>query len=272
MMKKSSKLNHIGVAIIALTWFTVSIWANASEDLFKAVIDCDVEKAKSLIAAGADVNTRGEQGMTPLMMACNRGKMGCSLEMLKTLVESGADVNAEIPDDGITALILAVSDFEKVKYLVIKGAKINVMTKGSANWSSFNAVIHAGIWAGVSNDISSLAFLLENGGNINVVTNDGKSLLTIMVEMAEEKESNYFFNVVNFLLKKGAKVNNKSNYGETALFAAVEYDNVKVAELLLKYGAKVNYKNKGLETPLSIAKNNNNKELIQLLQKYGAKK
>lgn len=271
MIKHQNWLNHKSIIGFLIAIFTVSSWADASDDLFKAVIDCDVEKARSSISTGADVNKKGEYDLTPLMMACNRGKLGCPLEMVKLLVESGADVNAKTPDYRTTALILAVGDFEKVKYLVSKGAKINVMTKGTPCWSSFNAVIQAGIWAGISNDISCLAFLLENGGNIDVVTSEGKSLLMIMVEMSEDKESNYY-DVVKFLLEKGVKVNYRSKYGNTALFTAVDYNNVKVAELLLKYGAKPKYRNKGLETPLSIAKKKNNQELIQLLLKYGAKK
>lgn len=228
MTKKTIKLCHCGLAVVALTCLTASVWANASDDLFKSAIDCDIEKAKSLISAGADVNARGERGMTPLMMACNRGYDGCPLEMVKLLVENGADLDAKIPDDGTTALMLAAhfGELEKVKYLVSKGAKINVMTKGSPNWSSFNAVILSGMWAGVSNDISCLSFLLESGGNIDVVTNDGKSLLMTMVEMVEDKEDDHFYNVVKFLLEKGVKVNHKSNYGNTALFTAVDYDNV----------------------------------------------
>ena len=274
MTKKTIKLCHRGFAVVALIFLTASIWGNASDDLFKSVIDCDIEKAKSLISAGADVNTRGERGMTPLMMACNRGNTGCSIDMVILLVENGADLDAKIPDDGTTALMLAAhfGELEKVKYLVSKGAKINVMTKGSPNWSSFNAVILSGIWAGVSDDVSCLGFLLDNGGNINVTNDRKESLLMIMVEMVEDKEDNHFYNVVKFLLEKGVKVNHKSNYGDTALFTAVDYDNVKVAELLLKYGAKPNYRNKGMETPLSIAKKKNNKELVQLLQKFGAKK
>jgi ankyrin repeat protein len=50
----------------------------------------DVSAAKTLVAAGVDVNKAGELGYTPLHVACLQGNVG----MVRLLVDCGADVFA----------------------------------------------------------------------------------------------------------------------------------------------------------------------------------
>ena len=52
----------------------------------------NAEAAKLLIAAGADVNTRNKQGITPLHAAA----AFASLEVVRILIAAGADVDAEV--------------------------------------------------------------------------------------------------------------------------------------------------------------------------------
>ena len=56
----------------------------------------------ALINKGADVNERGNDGMTPLMVATLKGQ----LEAARTLVAACADVNAK-KDNDVTALMRA---------------------------------------------------------------------------------------------------------------------------------------------------------------------
>jgi ankyrin repeat protein len=62
----------------------------------------DVEKARTLHSAGADVNDRGRGGDTALMHCAARG----NADMLHGLVEIGTDIEA-VDDAGNTALMLA---------------------------------------------------------------------------------------------------------------------------------------------------------------------
>ncbi len=62
----------------------------------------DVEKARTLHSAGADVNDRGRGGDTALMYCAARG----NADMLHWLVEIGTDIEA-VDDAGNTALMLA---------------------------------------------------------------------------------------------------------------------------------------------------------------------
>lgn len=62
---------------------------------------------------------------------------------------------------------------------------------------------------------------------------------------------------------------NSRQYGKSVLFEAVEWDNIKGAELLLKAGANPNLNMEGEqgETPVFYA---TSLEMVKLLEKYGA--
>jgi len=59
-------------------------------DLFGAVSSSDIEAVKELVAAGADVNEKDEEGRSALHFACGYGEVECA----EYLIEHGADVNA----------------------------------------------------------------------------------------------------------------------------------------------------------------------------------
>jgi ankyrin repeat protein len=60
------------------------------DSLFDAVTAGDVDRARKLLAAGADCNERNGEGTTALMQAAHAGNLG----LVKVLIEAGADVNA----------------------------------------------------------------------------------------------------------------------------------------------------------------------------------
>jgi ankyrin repeat protein len=60
------------------------------ESILDAAAAGDVERVRTLLAAGADCNVRNGDGATALMLAAHAG----NLEMVRTLVDAGADVNA----------------------------------------------------------------------------------------------------------------------------------------------------------------------------------
>jgi ankyrin repeat protein len=71
---------------------------------------------------------------------------------------------------------------------------------------------------------------------------------------------------VEYLLKKGAKVDSQDNKGKTALIYAVQNGWVQNVKLLLKYGANKNIKGKGQKTAYDVAKANNDKVMMGLLK------
>jgi ankyrin repeat protein len=61
--------------------------------LCKAIEENDVGEIDRLVAAGADVNAKGKENMTPLLWAFPDDKP----ERFKKLLELGADPNARLP-------------------------------------------------------------------------------------------------------------------------------------------------------------------------------
>ena len=76
-----------------------------------------------LIANGADVNARNNNGWPALQLASSEGH----LEIMRILVEGGVDVNARYSYD-TTALLWAIENgrSEVVRFLVEGGADVNI--------------------------------------------------------------------------------------------------------------------------------------------------
>lgn len=76
--------------------------------LYAAINIEDFEITRTLIEAGADVNSKTESYITPLMVAATRG----NLYLVELLVNSGANVNAtdDINGNGVTALVKAADN------------------------------------------------------------------------------------------------------------------------------------------------------------------
>lgn len=92
-----------------------------------------VAVARLLVQAGADVNAKGEFGMTPLHMACSWGHP----DMVVFLHEHGADISAE-DDYGRTPIELARADYEEGKRMPEDAQPV-----GFAPWLEGMATINA---------------------------------------------------------------------------------------------------------------------------------
>jgi hypothetical protein len=96
------------------------------EALIGAARTGDIEQVQDLLDKGADVNSRNEWGLTPLMAA----SQGDHIDVGKLLLEKGADVNTK-QKDGWTALMVASfkghNDF--VSLVLEKGVDVNAKTE-----------------------------------------------------------------------------------------------------------------------------------------------
>ena len=124
--------------------------AVASKQLLSAVEEGDLTAVKAALAAGADVNAKGQHDMSPLLTACFNG----FAEIAEALVAAGADTKA----------------------------------RNRYDWTPLTMTVHGAAMApenntGVKsqrNHLGLLKFLLKNGGDPNE-KHDGETLL----EMAE---------------------------------------------------------------------------------------
>ena len=76
----------------------------------------NIEAVKQHLAAGTDVNAKGEKGETPLHGAAFTGRM----EVVELLIENGADVNAKDEDGGTPLLYATLSGHKETADLLRK--------------------------------------------------------------------------------------------------------------------------------------------------------
>ena len=94
--------------------------------LFAAVVNGDEHCCLGLLLAGADVNTRDDNGHTALEVAVRRGH----LNIVKTLIEYKADVNPDITTCSSLPLHAAIENenfqLDIIEHLLNAGAEVNL--------------------------------------------------------------------------------------------------------------------------------------------------
>ncbi len=97
-----------------------------------AASSAGLEMVQLLVEAGAEVDGRFWDGVTPVMEAANK-----SIRILTYLVEQGADINAKA-EEGDTALIYAVhgGNRECVEYLLSLGADTEAVWRGQTAYET----------------------------------------------------------------------------------------------------------------------------------------
>src|SRR5438045_1270422 len=136
------------IAIFSLILFILPIYNNSihaqnndtqnyNEAFRDAASNGDIKEMKRLIADGADINSKNDDGNTALMSAVINVK--CPIDIIKTLIDAGADVNAQ-DEYGMTALIYSVKVhcMESVQLLLSSGADKELRDKNNKT-----ALIHA---------------------------------------------------------------------------------------------------------------------------------
>jgi ankyrin repeat protein len=110
------------------------------------------------------------------------------------------------------------------------------------------------------NAVKVVAFLLENGANINDRDTIDQTPLIIAAQ-------NGCKDIVKMLLDAGANIEHKNDQGENALISAAQEGHIDTVKLLLDAGADINQSNADGETPLDLAiRLKQKKELIELLR------
>jgi len=182
-------------------------------ELHKAARRGDLQRVKSLVEKGADVNTRDNDGETPLHEAASEGY----LEVARFLVERGADVNAK-DNHGLTPLHAAASEGypEIAQLLVEKGANITVRDNDGLT------PLHL---AAVFGHLEVARFLVEKGADVNAKDNHGLTPLHAAALFGH-------LEVARFLLEAGADPTLRDEWGRTPADLAREQGFGGVAKLL----------------------------------------
>ena len=195
--------------------------ANVQLSFHEAVKNNDVDTARRMIAAGADVNAPyDEYENRALLDACYRG----NLDLVKMLVDAGANVN--LPDScgtvPLTRAIVSIHEtHDVVKYLIKCGANVNACEGES--WTPLETAVH-------ENAADIVKILLEAGANPQICSEKSESSLIMAADWG-------YVDIIEMLLEAGADPNSEYEDNYTPLAVACRWGHAEAAELLLKAGA-----------------------------------
>ncbi|RZC39913.1 Ankyrin repeat domain containing protein [Asbolus verrucosus] len=249
-----------------------------------------LEIAKILLKNGAEIDSAN------LHEACHNGH----LKVVEFLITNGAKIEATNRKEE-TPLHLACDGghLDIVRYLVKRGAQIEKVDK--RGWTTLHFAANNG-------DVQMIKFLIENGANVNTADNNGYTPLFLTMEdlsrsgfqntggyleaaeiilmnenidisiktkifehtILHSASAKGFLKIVEFLINKGAPIDDPDKYGNTPLDTAIYYQHEKVAAFLIKEGANVNIVNQTRSTPLHTAVYNNLFPTVELLVRNGA--
>ncbi|OKP06952.1 Ankyrin repeat domain-containing protein 50 [Penicillium subrubescens] len=201
-----------------------------------------------LLEKGAELESKDDDGWTPLAWAAMNGHEA----VVSLLLEKGAELESKV-DDGWTPLTCAAMNGHEavVSLLLEKGAELE--SKDDDGWTPL-------AWAAMNGHEAVVSLLLEKGAELESKDDDGLTPLAWAAKNGHEAV------VKQLLATDSVDVNSNDNNGRTPLAWAVQNDNEAVVRLLLDTdGVDVNSNDKNSMTPLALAAKNGYQAVVRLL-------
>jgi cytohesin len=250
-----------------------------TQPLHEAALAGDIERVRSLISKGADVNEKGPRGKTALHCASEKGHA----EVARLLIGKGAYVNAIYRPVGTPLHYAAMTgDKKTIELLLSKGADINAKNRrgrtplfeamassAAGRKEAVELLIAKGAevpalhLAAYMADIEKVKKCLQDSIDVNAQENAGCTALHVAVNSGKK-------DIVEFLIRKYANVHAKDSLGVTPLYYAATHNYVDIADFLLSKGADVNARDENGCTLLYYAIWDHSKDAINLLANKGA--
>ncbi|XP_072919780.1 neurogenic locus notch homolog protein 2-like isoform X2 [Hemitrygon akajei] len=211
-----------------------------------------------------DVNVRGPDGFTPLMLASLRGgglDTGIEVEedaedssanVITDLIYQGASLHSQTDRTGETSLHLAAryARADAAKCLLDAGADAN------AQDNMGRSPLHAAVAADAQGVFQIL--IRNRATDLDCRMNDGTTPLILAARLAVE-------GMVVELINCHADVNAVDDHGKSALHWAAAVNNVDATRALLKNGANKDMQDNKEETPLFLAAREGSFEATKIL-------
>ncbi|NWS02213.1 RN5A ribonuclease, partial [Motacilla alba] len=236
-------------------------------ELNAAVYNKDKEAVLELLEQGADVNSKVDNGWTPLQTAVriddeelvrlllDRGAslharkdnggtafteagIAGNVQVLKLLLEHGSDID-EQDINGFTAFMEAAwyGKEEALRFLYSRGAKVNLRRETSKEKAKLlKGGATALMDACKQRHFSAVKILVqEMGADVNIRDNrDRNALIHALKEGSGKRKHESAVPIVHFLLEHGVDVRSRDECGKTALILAVEMESPELVTALLE--------------------------------------
>ena len=206
-----------------------------------------------LIDAGADIETRGALGSSPLHLASDLGE----LATVKMLVEAGADVRAT-DDKGATCLMFAAyhGHTDTVRYLV-GFPEVDLNHQGKMNRTALLLAVH-------QRHAEVVQVLIDAGADIEIRTDEGRSPLHQASISGE-------LTTVKMLVEAGADVRATDANRDTCLIIAAHLGHTDTVRYLVSLPeVDPNRQGSNNYTALHYAVRQKHADVVQLLIDAGA--
>lgn len=205
---------------------------------------------KLLVEAGADINNRNPEGKTPLFNVL----MNATTNTTKYLIEKGADVNAK-DNIGMTPLHQAAVYFylEQAKVLIENGADVNSLS--NTKLTPLMVLIINSLGLNPDNGIAVVKLLIEKGADVNIAQQDGLTALHYASQISVE--------FVKPIVESGADVNKAAKDGRTPLMEGAKINNYNIVKYLLEKGATKDMKDESGKTALDLTTDAEVRALLQ---------
>ncbi|XP_029972703.1 kinase D-interacting substrate of 220 kDa B isoform X5 [Salarias fasciatus] len=239
---------HSGEPSAMDTTTSLKMTSLAVQSLFGYVEEENLAAIKAHLDKFKDVDSRSDNGQTPLMVAAEQG----NLEIVQELIRRGANVNLDDVDCW-TALISAAKEghIEVVKELLENNA--NLEHRDMGGWTAV-------MWAAYKGRTDVAQLLLERGANPNIT---GQYSVYPIIWAAGRGHAD----IVDLLLQHGAKVNCSDKYGTTPLIWASRKGHYDSVMHLLSNGADVDQEGANSMTALIVAVKGGYTEVVKELLK-----
>jgi ankyrin repeat protein len=232
-----------------------------------------------LLKFGADVETRDNYSMTPLLLVLQHptffddNPQAKITEIVQLLLEHGASVHVQNKNRQMPLHLASKHCFSSVVALLLKfGADVEAQDSDSMTplllvfhyQSSFGNHSRTKITTTVT-----VQLLLEHGASVHVRNNNGQMPLHLASQHG-------LSGIVALLLKFGADVDAQDNDSMTPLLLLSQrpwgdYASItEAAQVLLEHGASVHMRNKDGLMPLHFASQSGFPRMVKLLLKFGA--
>lgn len=194
----------------------------AAADLLAAVRSGNLERVKSLIVKGANVDLAAADGTTPLMLAAEGAAVPDNTPMVEALLNAGAHVDS-VDGRGRSALFRASAEDKTGAIGLLMDHQANANLRAN-DFSTplIEAVRHA--------RLKAAQLLIERDADVNLGDSNGTTPLMIAAETSAAMADPAGF--IRLLLEHGAKRGAKDSRGRIAFQIAVESRNTAAVQLL----------------------------------------